>query len=184
VDSGVTLGSQPAVPLPPLDSDFFQWYYEQADSASPRQVYTGNQSWSNVTLTPSNGVIYVKGNVHLEGTVNIVGCLVAEGDINIGTNIWPDANVSQTQVGRLPGMMSRYGHILMMDPATINGMVYAQDDLTILSLLGKLGPVTINGAVYAQGGMFLHERTQITYVMPNPPGLSEETPLKVMCWDE
>ncbi len=101
-------------PFPTFD---FNTYY---NLAAPEDRYTGNQNWNNVNLTPTNGVIYVNGNVRIGGTSQIIGCLVVTGKITI------NGNFNQYGFGDLPAFMSRDYQIKLVGNVNIErGMVYA-----------------------------------------------------------
>jgi len=185
--NGVISGSQDdgaaGVSLPPLDTDFFNYYFNQANASG--DVYTpsgGTQYFDGVTLSPGNGVVYVNGNVNIKHDVTINGCLVATGDIWI--NFWTEGTVTQNQVGGMPAMMSRGGDITVWDPATLNGLLYAAGDIKFRSLAGAFGDIFINGSIVCGGDAVLKDMAYLNYVKQNPPGLGSDPIGWILNWNE
>lgn len=171
-----------AVSLPPFDTAFFNYYYNLANASS--DVYTPADGTQNFTtnLAPANGVIYVNGNVSLEGDITVAGCIVATGDIQV--NYLTRGTVTQTQVGNLPALMSRGGGIWIWDPTTLNGLVYATGNITIFSLLGDVGDITINGSIISGGDVTISNMTTLNYTKQNPPGLATTPVGWILNWNE
>lgn len=180
--TGSDLDNQPAVSLPSFDANFFSYYWNLANESG--DVYTpasGTQSFT-INLAPAKGVIYVNGNVSLEGNITINGCIIATGDIWV--NFITRGTVIQNQVGNLPALMSRGGGIWIWDPTTLNGLVYATGGITIFSLFGQIGDIYINGTIMSKGNVTLMDMTELNYVKQNPPGLSANPVGWVLNWDE
>jgi hypothetical protein len=164
--TGTKTDHAPAVSLPSFDAAFFNYYINMATTGG--SIYTppsGTQVFSAMTLTPTNGVIYVNGNVSIENDVNLTGCIIATGDIWV--NFIVDGTFSQTQVGNLPALMSRGGGIWVWSPTTLNGLVYAAGDILTLSLWGTYGNISINGEIMSKGNVTVADKATITYVKQN-----------------
>ncbi len=172
------------VELPPFDDNFFQYYYNLA--AEDGKVYTPGWPYiqifsSDPCVGTTNHVVYVQGEARLVGTWEMTGCIVATGKIII--NKWAHGRITQHQYGNLPALMSKDSDIEIWDPSDIEGMIYAGDEVFIESLFGSYGPTNITGSVYGRGEVRLSAQTNITYVRPNPPGLSsDEGGIKIVYW--
>ena len=172
------------VELPPFDDNFFQYYYNLA--AQDDKVYT--PGWPHVQSFTSdpcaetdNRVVYVQGEARLAGTWEMTGCIVATGKIVI--NKWANGQVTQHQYENLPAFMSKNSDIEIWDPTSIEGMVYAGDEVIIESIFGTYGPTTITGSIYGRGQVRLSAQTNMDYVKPNPPGLpAGEASMEIIYW--
>jgi len=180
--TGTDLDYQPAVSLPSFNTDFFNYYYNLANTSG--NVYTPADGTENFTtdLAPSKGVIYVNGNVSLEGNITITGCIVATGDIWV--NFITRGEVTQNQVGNLPALMSRGGGIWVWDPTTLNGLIYAAGNITFFSLLGQFGDIYVNGSIMSNGNVTVMDRANINYVKQNPPGFGATPVGWILNWNE
>lgn len=186
-DTGNPISNSMAVPLPPFDNDFFNWYANNAN-----RTYTGNQTFSssnNPWATPGCNLVYVKagagqpGNVRFSGSLTFTGCLVADGNITFPLKIFPPwYTLSQSQYSNLPAFISRNGSININAGTnlTVNGMMYSGNYYNEFILTGS---ATINGAIYT-GGPLLIRLSTVNYVQPNPPGLSYPTGISVLSWSE
>jgi hypothetical protein len=180
--TGAKVSGDAAVSLPTFDATFFDYYITQANLSG--DVYnppSGTQRFTT-NLSPGNGVIYVNGNVSLEGNITVNGCIVATG--NIWVNFLTRGRVIQNQVGNLPALMSRTGGIWVWDPTTLNGLVYAASDITFFSLLGQVGDVYVNGTIMSKGAVSVADEATINYVKQNPPGLGANPIGWILSWNE
>jgi cytoskeletal protein CcmA (bactofilin family) len=179
VTGSVTNGA-PTVDLPPFDDNFFQYYYNLADADG--KAYSGNQTFtSDPCAGTTNHVVYVNGQVRLNGTWSMTGCVVATGKIII--NKWASGRVTQHQYGDLPALMSKGSDVEIYDPTDIEGMVYANGYIFIDSIFGAYGPTVIYGALYGKNWVNIKNQTQLHYRRPNPPGLPAGTvAVEILSW--
>lgn len=147
------------IPFPTFD---FNTYYNMAD---PADRYTGDVNWQNVDLQPTNGVIYIDGNVRINGNSQLTGTIVATGDIVIG------GTFTQIPYLDLPALMSRDGDITFRgNLAILQGMVYtATGDISILGNTTNItGNVISFNKVYGSGNLTVNAVSAI------PPGYNDD----------
>lgn len=120
----------------------FNTYY---NLAAPEDRYTEDTTFQNVTLTPTNGVIYVDGNISISGEVHLTGVLIATGNITVyGT-------LEQTGYLNYPALMSRDGNIVLFGETQIgNGIIYTAS-----------GNIEIRDALTIQGNVIAYSQIQV-----------------------
>ena len=182
----VTSGA-PYVDLPPFDDNFFQYYYNLAasDTGGSKVYNVGVKVFNDDPFKSgtTNHVVYVNGQVRLDGTWTTTGCIVATGKIII--NKWATGKITINQWGILPALMSKNSDIEIWDPSDITGMVYANGVILIESIFGAYGPTNIYGCLYGKSWVRISARTRLHYVRPNPPGLPSGTiAVNVLSWSE
>jgi len=162
-DSSATTEIDGAAPVPFVTFNF-NYYYNLAD---PADRYTGNVNWSDVNLQPSNGVIYVNGDVVIDGTSQLTGAIVATGEISIS------GTFTRFEYGNLPSLMSRDKKVRVNGNYTFAaGLLYsggAEVDIN--------GNGTIIGVLIAFDEINGDDST-ITFAELNPPGLNSAGPVE------
>jgi hypothetical protein len=178
--TGTVTNGAPAVDLPPFDDNFFQYYYNLANMGGT--AYSGNRTFtSDPCLGSTYKTVYVNGQVRLNGTWTMTGCIVATGKIII--NKWTSGRITQHQYGNLPAFMSKESDVEIYDPTDIEGMIYANGYIFIDSIFGTYGPTIIYGALYGKSWVNIKNATQLHYIRPNPPGLPADTlAVKILSW--
>lgn len=138
----------------------FNYYYNLAASADR---YEGDQNWNNVNLQPTNGVVYVNGDVDIQGTSTLVGAIVATGKIDV------NGTFTQTGVSNLPSLMSRDESIELRGDVVIgNGLVYSGgDDVEIH------GNVTVTGSIMSFDQVIVTGNLTLTASISVPEGLND-----------
>ena len=118
VVEGNTVGDWPMIRFPVLNFDI---YHQLACEGGV--VYEGDQTFSDTTLQPGNGIVWVNGDVTFTSHNHINGCVVATGDIKQSGHL----TNSLVTVGdsELPVLMSRDGSILIGGQTDINGLIYS-----------------------------------------------------------
>jgi hypothetical protein len=180
--TGTKTSDAPSVSLPSFDAAFFDYYISKASASG--DVYTppsGTQRFTT-NLNPVNGVIYVNGNVRLEGDLTINGCIIATGSIDV--NFITDGTVIQNQFDGFPALMSRGGAIRIWDPTTLNGLVYAAGNITTVSILPAYGDININGTIMSLSQVTLADKATVNYIKQNPPGLGTNPIGWILNWQE
>lgn len=174
------INGAPTVDLPPFDDNFFQYYYNLANADG--KAYSGNKTFiSDPCAGTTNHVVYVNGQVRLDGTWSMTGCVVATGKIII--NKWATGRLTQHQYGNLPAFMSKGSDVEIYDPTDIEGMVYANGYIFIDSIFGAYGPTNIYGALYGKSWVNIKNSTRLYYRRPNPPGLPVGTvAVEILSW--
>jgi len=160
--TGTVINSSPSVPLPEFDDEFFQFYFNLANADG--NTFTGNTEFtSDPCAGTANGVVYVTGQVQLEGTWSMTGCVVATGKIKINKD--DEGTIIHTQWGNLPAFMSKNNDVELYGTTVVEGMIYANSRVDIL------GPTVVNGTVYGKTRININALTEVHYVQPDPPGL-------------
>lgn len=156
-------GAEP-VSFPTFD---FNYYYNLAQSGG--LYYEGDQSFTNQNLAPSNGIIYVNGDVTLLGSSTVTGAVIATGSIEVL------GNVVQTQVGSYPAFMSRDSGVTLTGNAQADGLVYTASGDVVMT-----GNAVLDGQIISYGTTMLTGNAIIDYEeSPTAPGLTpESSPLK------
>ncbi|MCX6784809.1 MAG: hypothetical protein NTV81_02645 [Candidatus Komeilibacteria bacterium] len=146
--------------LPQLDFDSDSEFslLRQATTVYNQQEFDDLIS-ANDHLTFDN-IIYVHGNINIPRgkTVTINGALVADGNISLGTDAWPEELAGPAlslyhTVSKPSGLFAKqnitFGDYLTL--VAFNGVAYALNTLTFSN---NNNTWTINGAVYGQQGSF------------------------------
>lgn len=141
------------IDMPMIDFDSAEATSYKSRAQALGTVYTSeefeNLMWNNQNLTLNNAVTYVTGPIELRGgqTITANGALVADGNITIGErscwykNIfnWRCGN-SQLTVNHPEGIPSglmtkrKIEAGLFLETININGLLYANDELSLVSL--------------------------------------------------
>ena len=117
------------------------WY----DLAQSNGLYYGSsQDFPAMTsLTPSNGVIYVNGNITFGGNSSFVGTLVASGSITVNNRLthtpfntnWPamlaEIDINLWSLNSYYGVIWAGNNIDIHNNRTITGTIIAMNNLTI-----------------------------------------------------
>lgn len=164
---------QPQVDMLLFDATFWNYYYQRA------KIYNGAKFWTGDlnSYKSNDGIIWVNGNLTLYGDCTLTGCIVTTAHIYIlGTG-----TITLNPYGDLPAIASKGKIEIYGGTSTINGLIYAQNKVSIYEVPWRT--ITINGAIICGGelNMFF---TDLNYVAPNPPGLTNPAPLEVICWGQ
>lgn len=156
------LGPAADAQLPMIDFDSSEPdSYKNKATATYSESQFADLIWNNSSLT-LNGIIYVNGNINLNGPRNITvnGALVAIGDINIG-QAWcltrahalprcgsPTITVNHT-TGQPSGLLAKNKMSIgsFTNSINVNGLVYALDQMNISSLANAFNIV---GGLYSR----------------------------------
>jgi hypothetical protein len=142
VTEGSTVDSVDEITIP--DIDLSPWYNV---AAANNEVYTGDYSTS-MSYTPDGGVLWVYGNVRLEGgpgtTFN--GMIIATGNIEILGQV----NVITPENGF--AIASEGGDILNSSSGKIQGLIYTKDGDYTQDANGAVeGQIIVNGSITKKG---------------------------------
>ncbi len=147
IEEGVEPISMPAVSFDNLDDP--ESYINRAD-----QIYTESQFedllWDNRDGLTLNGITYVTGDIDIKGPIDLTvnGVLVAEDDIEVGKNTFfccwgircgQSDIIINSQSSTTPSGLLAKGKIdfeLCLDDFEVEGLVYAADQINVLSLPG------------------------------------------------
>lgn len=85
------------------------------------QVYDGDIHWSSSTdIVIPGGIMWVNGDFTYSGSGNIIGCIIATGDIN-----WSGTG-SQIKTNNYPALVSRDGNIDITGNGDFHGLIYSK----------------------------------------------------------
>jgi hypothetical protein len=149
-----TIRAVTRIPIPQID---LAPYYERA--LKNHEVYSGNQ---HITVKqPVGGVMWVDGNLKISGQVDLTGCFIATGSIDISGN-----GVHQ-KVDELPAFISRDSSISLSGDVAVRGLIYAR-----IGDINFTGGGNVTGSIIC-GGNFKKagSSTVICYQrsVPRPP---------------
>jgi hypothetical protein len=103
--------------------------------------YNGSQVWNKVNLAPSNGVVYVEGDVEINNQSSLVGTLVVSGSISINNKFdqtqttprWPSllagVDVNLNNRNRYTGAVFAGNNIVTRNNKVINGQLIALNNI-------------------------------------------------------
>ncbi len=180
--TGHKTNNAPSVSLPAFNAAFFDYYINKASASGDVYTPSGGTQHFTASLSPANGVVYVNGNVSLEGNLTINGCIIAAGNIDI--NLITNGTVIQNQFGNFPALMSRGGTIKIWDSTTLNGLVYAAGDITTVSMLPVYSGININGIIMSHGNITLGNKVTTTYAKQLLTGIGADSVGWILNWQE
>jgi hypothetical protein len=170
-----------SVPFPTVDMSYFQTI-----ATSNGQYINGNRTYTTASPIPSTvagNVIYVNGDVTIQGTQSTTTAIFATGTITIqkSGSTYPRITVTAPVVSGLtyPAMVCS-GNFTYTSTGnggsylTVSGLVYPQGNFTFSS--GNNDTFTLNGSVLARGNITVSPTAQntvtATYVAQSPPGFT------------
>ncbi len=150
-----------SVPFPTVSMSYYQGIAQ-----TNGQYYSGNKSYtstSTIPAAPAGGVIYVAGNITIEGTQTTRACLVAGGNITINKsgNTYPKVTV--TAPSSLPAVVSQ-GNFTFSSNGNggaylrVTGLLYSQGNMTYSS--GNHDELTVTGSVVSRGNITVSPTAQ------------------------
>lgn len=155
--------------------------YKQ-DAIDSGDHYIGDRTFSNMTLSPDNGVVYVEGDVTISGNVTINGGIVAD---SIQIDKWAD--FVQSKAGDRNVIIATTGDISIKgDFTTEEAIVYAKRDISTQSAHVA---VDITGVIIAERDIkFWNVQTEVSYkhkwTAPSDLiGADEEGTVRVISWN-
>ena len=157
--------------------------YYQTIATTNGYYYNSDQTFSSGTLpgSPGGGVIYVNGNVTIQGTQNVTACIIATGNITIQKSGSTYPRVTVNEYTNYPALMTQNGSIAFTSTGngeaylTATGLVYSGNNFSIDT--GNHDAITITGSVLAKGvidtdGMTAWNNLNVNYVSQSPPGVT------------
>ena len=160
----------------------FDYPAYQALAEDGGDYYSSGQTFSNTTLSPSSGVVYVDGPVTIQGTVTLNGGLIADS-----IDIVKDASLEQVKTGDRNIIVAKDGNVSVRGRLEAEeAIVYAAQDIESPSNWGA--EVTVNGIMLAMRDITMWNfRTDINYthVYILPPDMTDESSgLHIVSWNE
>ncbi len=157
-------------------------YYQNIATANG-QYFNGNKTYASGTLpaAPAGGVIFVNGDVTIQGTQSTTAAIVATGSITMSKTGSTYPRITVNQFSNYPALMTQNGSINFTSTGnggaylTVTGLIYSGNNFTVST--GNHDAVTITGSILAKGtystsGMTAWNVTGISYASQNPPGFS------------
>jgi len=141
--------------------------------------YSSSQNFNNQTLSPDNGIVYVDGDVTVQGTCTLNGGMIADTITISGT-------LDQAKTGDRNVIIAKEGDIQISGRLeTEEALVYAEQDIYTHEHWGA--EVVINGIMLAKRNITMWNfRTDIdySYVYILPPDMTEESSgFRVISWN-
>ncbi|MBI2095022.1 MAG: hypothetical protein HYT89_02515 [Candidatus Omnitrophica bacterium] len=154
--SGASTPDHEEVAFPTVDMAYYQ------NIATVNGNYTdGNRTYNNTSPIPSDpagGVIYVSGNITIQGTQSTTACLVAGGNITINKSGSAYPCVTINAPDSMPAVVTQ-GNFTYSSTGnggaylTINGVSYSGGNFTFTS--GNHDNLTLAGSLLAQGNIVI-----------------------------
>lgn len=149
-------------------------YYTWADRRG--EVFNGFAT--STSYTPNGGIMWVNGDVYIDGFAEIKGSIIATGTIYLSGQ----ANVTSTTSAF--AMASRDGDIKVTSTGTIKGLIYANNGGFTYTANGNiLGQIIVNGDIQKAGNSDI--MTSYEQYIPEPPDGSTTTEyIAIAAWQE
>jgi hypothetical protein len=174
-DGATVYEGEPRITFPVFD---YAKYKEDAIASSDGSYFNGDQTFSNRTFSPANGVVYVDGNVTISGTCNFNGGIVAD-NINI------TGTLNQIKAGDRNIIIAKSGDILISGRLEAEeALVYAEQDISTHEKWGAA--VYVSGCMLAKRDIKMwNTRTDLEYVhIYMAPEAMEEGGIEILSWNE
>lgn len=169
------------VAFPTVDFSFYQNI-----ATANSQYFNGNKTYASGTLpgSPAGGVIFVNGDITIEGTQTTTASIIATGNIMIqkSGSTYPGVTINQYQ--NYPALMTQNGSISYTSTGnggaflTTAGLIYSGNNFTIPN--ANHTTFNITGSILARGiidtsGVSSYMNWTVAYAAQNPPGLSSSS---------
>ena len=156
------VSSASAIEFPLLDYDYYL-------SKPGIQVVNGDYNLNSGSLTPSGGILYVKGDLRVNAQATVNGMIIVTGNIRV-----VGQGLTVNPMG-MPGIVAITGDIDLAGGGTVNGLIY-----TGLGTVTIRGNSTVNGRVIANGTTTL-SATAFSILSGAPSPSCSTTPRRT-CW--
>lgn len=157
--------------------------YYQTIATTNSLYFNGNKTYSSgqIPAAPTGGVIFVNGNLTIQGTQSTTACIIATGNITFSKtgNTYPKTTV--TKYSTYPALMTQNGSISYTSNGNggaylrVTGLIYSGNGFSVSS--GNHDEITVTGNVIAKGvvstaGMTAQNALTVTYASQSPPGFT------------
>ena len=173
-----------SVPFPTVSMNYYQTI-----AAANGQYINGNRTYTTASPIPASvagNVIYVNGNITIQGTQSTTTAIFATGNITIqkSGSTYPRITVTAPTVSgvKYPAIVST-GNFDFSSTGnggaylTVTGLVYPQGNFNYSS--GNHDTFTLNGSLLARGNITVSPTAQnsltVSYVQQSPPGFTTGT---------
>jgi hypothetical protein len=161
--SGINVGTNSMTPLSPVRIiPDYRPFTDWEELAKNGGIYIdGNKTWQNGATAdagpPKNGVIYVNGNAHFRNNSQLVGHLIASGDIS------HDNNFNHVPVNtNWPAMLAGGDIDLRNRGVNYYGVIWSANDIRVANLK------TIDGALIALNNVYMQNNSTLTPLSSSP----------------
>ena len=157
--------------------------YYQAIATTNSQYFNGNKTYASGTIpaSPEGGVIFVNGNVTINGTQSTTACIIATGNITMAKTGSTYPKITINKYSNFPAMMTQSGNITFTSNGnggayfTAKSLIYSGNNFSVSS--GNHDAFTVTGSILAKGtystsGMTAWNVTTINYSQATPPGFT------------
>ncbi len=158
--SNVVRAYQVFVPLPHFDFDNYRQlaidggtYLEGAQTLSGRPI-----------ASPTNGILYVNGNLTIKNNSNFAGTIVVNGNVTIVNQFTQQSFAGKSD---MPSILST-GSITISNHTTLNGVLYATVDVNVQNNLNINGGIISGGNTYIQNSADTHATNYPAWDPMNP----------------
>jgi hypothetical protein len=167
--TGAAIEGAPARELPEFNFDSYR------DLAIEGGIYyEGDQVFAGETLAPSNGIVYVNGDVTIANQSYLYGTLVANGNIQV------DNRFDQFQIiSNRPALLAT-GHVDLDNRNNYTGIIYG--GLSVESDNRKVlyGGIISHGSIDIKNRMYIH--TQSDHPVWDPAAVQDDLELLAGGW--
>jgi len=161
-----------------LPSFNYQRYREEAVDSG--DYYDTDQVFNGETFTPANGIVFVDGDVNMQGTCIVNGGIIANSIEIVGT-------LTQTKSGNRNVIISRAGDIGVRGRLnTEEAVVYAERDIRSLEIGAD---IEINGVMLARRDIYMWNfltTIDYNYLSTSPADMGDKItqPFGIVSWNE
>ena len=174
VQGEATTADVPLLQIPQLDlTPYYNWAAEHG------AVWNGDQHWSSSSdFVVPGGVMWVNGDFRYSGSGNIIGAVIATGDI-----IWTGSG-SQVKVDSNPSLISRDGNIDIAGNGEFHGLIYVPNGDFEKTGEGQVtGTILVSGEFTKGGGWEMLTYEDSTPVPPDGGTIIGDV-IGVSAWQE
>lgn len=150
--------------------------------------FSGDKTWNNATITPSNGIVYVEGRATFYGTCHLNGGIVAD-DIRVSGRLYQHETAhNRNVIISKKSEKKKTGNIRVSGRLNVEkALIYAENDFRASITSGR---ISMRGALLAGRNLRAsNPYAGITYQhqLLQPDGLTVTTaggdPVKVVSWN-
>ncbi len=158
--------------------------YYQAIAAANGFYFSTNKTYASGTIpaSPAGGVIYVNGNLTIQGTQSTTACIIATGSITISKTGSTYPQVTITKFSNYPVLMTQSGAITFTTTGSgtaylrATGLIYSGNNFAVTA--GNHGELTVVGGILARGtintgGMTSSNSLSVTYAEGIPAAFTD-----------
>jgi len=142
--------------------------------------YDASQTFGTTTLSPSNGIAYIEGDLVITGDITVNGSIIAES-----IDVLRGAVLAQIDATGQDVIIARTGNITARGDITIErAVVYAAQDIRSRDHWGP--EITVNGCMLAGRNIDIwNDKSELDYThIYIEPEMMEEGNFSVVSWNE